>query len=450
MANYVYRSSPEMEKGKDIPCKDPNSPANIVTFIRNGSVMATKFISTTKLLGVCTQKYSVGLKKAGKVIPGKRPPVVLVDLDNIKDEIHDCSTDEALKAITKEELNEAGIEDKSSKAWKMAIDRTKADREIILEYKIPLEAYREIPPMLVDVLDAFEQANTLDSKFCMKVINDMIMEDKANELIDIIDNIKFNEVEQIIISEYYEKMNNMNQVSQDFGQYVDDKVLKNLETSKNNSMLKYVTAIKAQITKNILSNEEFRQKIETRKKEIQKEEKGEITDTNYDKLLEKYYVIPEGAADTTSKKQKDVNNAFIGRPNVAIKVKDDEIKPMLNGAEYIKEDGKITSLNVLFSNLRKPIDKTSLHLYPYIEKDGYGHLFQHSTEVKMNSKIYENDVEKDSEYEYEEFSNGKNALEDCMQDNSLRKGLYEEATRTVKQAIRNDKTQDKDIINRGE
>ena len=117
---------------------------------------------------------------------------------------------------------------------------------------------------------------------------------------------------------------------------------------------------------------------------------------------------------------------MIGRPNIRIKVKQDEVKEIPTGAEYIKENGRIISLKMEYKRLRKP-EKDSLHLYPNFESNfsGNGGLFY--KEIGINSKIYEH---KDIDYD------GKSALEDCMDDEKSTIGLYQDATITVREAIK--------------
>ena len=479
MREYLYRAAPELNEGEDILCKNAEDNTNIVDFIVKGSkevknpakAMKTKFISTSKLIGVVINKHTLGMKgrkdgsfkgilKNGELVRGKRAPVILVDMtairkrekevnknrskDNKETYIYDCSTSEDMEKINIME------EEKQGRKWKNAKDFANSDKEVIIKYCIRNNEYKQIPPVLVDVLDAFEQINNEDSKLCMQAINDIIMEssrdenDKLYKIMNTIENMQFNEFEKYIITEYYQNMNAMYQIKENCEQFLDEKERKKIELLYNNRdiMLEGLTAIKAEIIRKIISNKEIQEIIEAQKKKIQKENGIKETTTDYGRIIKEYYVIPEGVvAGMTSQTQAEVlkgtngkrpeYNAFIGRPNIRINVNKNKPLFLPIGIKCIKKAEMVT-YKAIYKILAKGENFTQngilygdTNTSPKIQRDYYGTKYllrEDNLELPARFLDFLNKNERNE---------GKNALEDNMKDEHATESFYQNARRNV-------------------
>lgn len=201
MGEYVYRTQEKYENGNAIMCKNPNSNITIDTYIKNGSRIGSRFISTTKKISIAKYKYSQG--------ENKRNPIILIDFKKLK------------------ELKDKELKDKKSKGEKskdemyiydFVDDETlvellnrltvssrnfvKADREVTIVGDIPAECCKKIPPLIADILSAFELDGQM--RVLINPINDMIMDNSINaEMEKILGKIEFNDLEEKFIKEYY-------------------------------------------------------------------------------------------------------------------------------------------------------------------------------------------------------------------------------------------------------
>lgn len=488
MKEYSYRAAPELINGKDIECKNPRGRTDIIEFIANGStkIRKTKFISTSKLLGVVVNKHALGKKdlmtnefigilKDGEFIKGKRAPIILVDLDAVrkrekeenKDKedketyVYDCSTEERMENINIPQ------EKKQGKKWEKAKINANADREVIITYCIKANEYKQVPPILVDVLDAFEQVNTEDSKLCMQAINDMIMGNPENEtsdiekIMNIINNMQFNEIEKYIITEYYQNMNTMYQIKENFQQFLDEKDKRHIELqgARRDALLEWLTAVKAEITRKIISNKEIQEIIENKKKKIQKENGMIETTTDYEKILKEYYVIPEGIVNgTTSKTQHQFEtgdkekktlpkyDCFVGRPNILVKVTKDKPINLPIGMKYIKKDG-ITIGKIIYKILAKGEVYTQhgelrgdKNTSPRIQKDYFDRYTLGDDTLQISSKFL-------TFFYKMKNSEGKEGLKDNMQDARTTETSYKNAKKNVENEQNPSNNKNKGISN---
>ena len=430
--SYTYRALNEIdkenvEKNQDIVAKDSESKISLLSFSKKGSNLKSKYISTSNLIGVVANKYSLGPKESetGKLKRNLRTGIVLIYVEYLKAHksvIHDCSSKEA---------RSKDKDVKESKGWEFS----EADSEVFIEKRIPKEGYKVIPPMIVDILDAFEQdaleqdaykakaSNTrFESMFDMLAINNMIIQDDGENFQKIISKMfnnekeeknKFNTIEKYFIKSYYEDKKNMQTIASELKECI---TTQKYNIDNEELALDVVTSIKAEIVKKILRNEDFQKLLLNQKKEIIKKidfnslenkdkfqvfgklfqenakgviyniyenlenclqggvGKGElaifanlfgdkqkaleiqeyiqndtssktmeqrkkelwdlfinnldiknIKNNEINSVLEKYYLIPEGKANTTSAKQRDKQNVFIGRDHISygpVKIKE--------------------------------------------------------------------------------------------------------------------------------
>jgi len=195
-----------LENGvENIECKDKESTMDIWTFLQTGTGKKTKFISLSKNIGISAEKYTIG-KKADYTKPlSKRTPVILVDMQKLQDEypdstVHDLSTKEKFEDYYGKEY----LYKRNGVATVMG--HAIGDREVIVENSIPKEAFRIIPPIIVDVLVALEH-DILGDKLKYRILNG-IMENEINDetIKDMLSELNLDPLKQNFIENYYNGM----------------------------------------------------------------------------------------------------------------------------------------------------------------------------------------------------------------------------------------------------
>ena len=141
---YLFRADYDYNGG-NIECKDCNSKKSLRTHIQSGSKpnVKTKYISMTQSIGISAYHYALGDKKNPRE---DRAPIVLIDYDNIPDTDEQNRKREFYNSITDENKSITGS----------ALRFAQAVQEVVTSYSIPQECLKEIPPILVDVIYAFE------------------------------------------------------------------------------------------------------------------------------------------------------------------------------------------------------------------------------------------------------------------------------------------------------
>ena len=339
MEGFVYRTLKEEKVGEKIVCKNPNSVVSLFRHVLNGSNEKSKFLSMTKRIGIAANKYLVRYNSKAKTPQKgheKRRPVVVIDLSKLKHNIYDCSSLDNICHCGDEEMeNKAKNYNNSTPEDLRALHYALADREIITEYEILPEAYKEVNPILVDVLDAVERVahfklskayeqrklngtpkGTEDNaKILLTLINKMIMNDEENELIDIINNLDFEPFENLILENYYNQMLNAYETAKVFKEYIkeDDK-----EGDKD--ALYCVFGIKTNIIRKILGNPKIQEKL-------YKNAKDTMSEKEFERVLQEaqeYYAIQEGLISSKGK-EKDYKDEkkeeFYPGDGLSIKVK---------------------------------------------------------------------------------------------------------------------------------
>ena len=289
MGNFVYRALFNDDIKDGIKCKNPNSNYSLLDFLQLGSTSKTQFISTTKRISVAGEKYSPGKKQNYNNENKRRSQVVLIDLDKVNERIYNCSTEEKLKEL-KDELSETV----SSKEWSQILGKGVGDREIIVENNIPVEAFRVIPPILVDVIVAIEHSNP--NCKCIDTINEMIMNNNLEGLIGAINAIEVDEVQENFKNAYYDEMLSMHT----YGRILDKSMTGN---QSNISGFEVANSIKKSFIEKILNDPRVREIIENTNEKI------------IDNLDEKF--IPEGTFTTTHFKEIDRNN-YVNKKEISL------------------------------------------------------------------------------------------------------------------------------------
>jgi len=410
MSNFVYRAQHGVKPGEDIVCKDPKSPITLFTFIKLGSNCKTKFISTTKLIGVASHKYAVNCDKGDVPSYEKRAQIIVADLHKMGEKIHNCSDDTHLREVKDDSLQEKlriyqdkNIPDREKMAINQVFYRTKADMEIIAEDRIPAESYREIPPILVDVLDAFEQvsipAEALEQKQVQKkhqyedtrsqrtedimsIINEMIMKDGATDLIQAIGEMEFNPIESFVFSKYYGDRYTMHATAEMFQEYINGN-----EKYKKSMALDVVSGIRTGIIRKIMSNQKIQgilfdkmcEKNEIPPSEFMQEFIGIM------KEAQESYAIPEGLASTTSKETKEEKSSFLVGPHIAINVNVDDRIDFPIGVELSEEQ---KSFIVKYRTLQRGKDSFGNSVFPHFRKSVSGKISLLKREVSINREKY--------------------------------------------------------------
>ena len=195
MARYVYRALNQSDierlnanQGRgSILAKIPgDNRISLYSFIVSGSRIDSRFISLTDYMSIADIKF-------GSLDPTNKPKrdsrFVVVDLDLLNQEkIHLAPGEECFKHTNS--LNG------------MAINATESDNEIIYEDEIPEKAYREINPLLVDILTAYDN-NWINDKQKDKIC-ELLFQGKSEELIQkLFSGTKPNFIEKLFIEKYY-------------------------------------------------------------------------------------------------------------------------------------------------------------------------------------------------------------------------------------------------------
>ena len=190
---FVFRADREYEDGMSLEPEDLNSKVPLSTHISVASrskKVKTRFISTTKVIGIAAYKYALGYRHPSD----QRRKVLLIDIDdNI--EKYDFSDPEVLKKHAK---------------GHSATSFVKADQEVTIEGSVPAKNVKEVPPILVDVLYAL-QDRTAHGKYVQeyeimansimtKIYNGEITQESINKIID---KMPFNDFEKSFIQSYY-------------------------------------------------------------------------------------------------------------------------------------------------------------------------------------------------------------------------------------------------------
>ncbi len=284
MGNYVFRAQNNdipVQNGEDIWSKNPNDPRGLSYHISKGTGEGTRFLSTTKSIAIAANFYGTGNRRfnddmkppiseeqkkendknakkkiQAPLVPRERKNIILIDWDKLKENnatVYDCSSDEAWKEL-KSNGTVKGI---STTAMNFA----KASQEMIIEGKIPADCFRVIPPILVDVIDTLNRMH-LDAY--SQQICDMIMEDKTQELMTVINDVNWSLMERVFIKEHYQNMNNLHQVSKEFEKYAQNPLPRLNCSFKEYPLLTVVQGIKSQVMMDILSNSQFQELLESK------------------------------------------------------------------------------------------------------------------------------------------------------------------------------------------
>ena len=194
MARYVFRGLNQDDIVRltnggartSIVAKDPNSESKLRTFIKNGRAK-TKFIAMTDSIGVADIKFGC----LDAACPNKRNSmIVLVDLDQLSEPIYYATANAFKNPTTSRE---------------MALNSTEADNEVVCEKEIPADAFRVIPPLLVDIMTGYEITTYAGGAY--KAIDDVcdkIMAGKSNDIIkQLFSGVELNPIEKAFIENYY-------------------------------------------------------------------------------------------------------------------------------------------------------------------------------------------------------------------------------------------------------
>lgn len=306
---YLFRADYDYNGG-NIECKDSNSDASLRVHLQSGSAqnIKTKYISMTQSIGIAAYHYALGDKKNPRE---DRAPVVLIDYTNIPDtddqnrtrEFYNSSTDEN-KSITGRPLHFA-----------------KAAQEVVTSYSIPEECLKEIPPILVDIIYAFEyndfnlatqreengivddpeitkykssKISEKTQKYIQELLCDLVFSEDYSEITNLLtQKIPFNDIEKKFMEKYYDiDFENGGNILRK-----DGKHLPKLETVTQTTLTPYLKEkfgskynsysftdpdishyVRGQIVNNIIENSDFRNLlIKQHLKHIGKEDISQCT-----------------------------------------------------------------------------------------------------------------------------------------------------------------------------
>lgn len=195
MARYVFRALNQedidnrnaSDEKQSIFAKAPGDTRySLFNFIMSGSRLRTRFIAMTDRVSIADIKYgSLNPTEATK----RDSVVVLIDLDKLNPNlIHDGPAAECFKV--------------NGSINNSAINATEADNEVIYENEIKPDCYHEIPPLLLDIMTAYEITNIKDThkdKIC-----DLIVKGKSEELMTkLFSNVELNPIEKFFVEKYY-------------------------------------------------------------------------------------------------------------------------------------------------------------------------------------------------------------------------------------------------------
>ena len=195
MARYVFRALNQSDierlnanhgRGSILAKRPGNARISLYTFIVSGSRIDSRFISMTDYMSIADIKFG-SLDPTDKIKRDSR--FIVVDLDFLEEKKLHLSTGEECFKHTNS-LNG------------MAIHATESDKEIIYEDEIPEHAYREINPLLVDILTAYDN-NLVNAKDTDKIC-DFIFQGKSEEIIQkLFSGTNPNFIERFFIEKYY-------------------------------------------------------------------------------------------------------------------------------------------------------------------------------------------------------------------------------------------------------
>lgn len=309
MANYVYRAVLEnYSKEEGIKCKEKDSDKSLSYHVNFGSKknVKTKYISTSKKIGIAAYKYAIGKVNENRI---KRSKIVLIDLDKLpKEQKYYDLTDETVL--------------KEQKISRMSKNYCKSDAEVTIEGDIGPECVKEIPPMLVDILFALESSGNAN-----KMFYDMLLDRVAEgdmELDKIIEKCKFNKLEQNFIKSYYTDMNQLEETAkQILPEMLDEKKEDNREFIAN--------CIRTQIIKNVVASQLHRDL--------------------------KYYTGPlEGKLQSHYRTEKDrlKKDCHYFNDYLSIKVNNDDMIKLPNGINYeVGKKNEVKTLQLIEAHLTK-------------------------------------------------------------------------------------------------
>lgn len=337
---YLFRADYGYNGG-NIECEDSNSDTSLKVHIQSGSdpSIKTKYISMTQSIGIAAYHYALGDQKN----PQKdRAPIVLIDYNNIPD------TDEQNR--TREFYNSNIDEHKSITGT--VKNFAKASQEVVTSYSIPEECLREIPPILVDIIYAFEyndfnletqsmrnspKINQYKSskiaeetqKYIQELLCDLVFSGDYSKITNLFTKkIPFNDIEKKFMEEYYAiDFQNSGNILRKNG-----KTLPKLETVTQSTLNPYLKEkfgnkyspfsftdpdishyIRGQIINNIIENPDFRELlVEQYLKHIGKKELSQCTADELATLknirnpnitLSQYIGIVEGKYNKTMSKE---------------------------------------------------------------------------------------------------------------------------------------------------
>ena len=309
MANYVYRAVLEnYSKEEGIKCKEKDSDKSLSYHVNFGSKknVKTKYISTSKKIGITAYKYAIGKVNEDRI---KRSKIVLIDLDKLPKEqkYYDLTDENVLK---------------EHKISRMSKNYCKSDAEVTIEGDIGPECVKEIPPMLVDILFALESSGNAN-----KMFYDMLLDRVAEgdmELDKIIEKCKFNKLEQNFIKSYYTDMNQLEETAkQILPEMLDEKKEDNREFIAN--------CIRTQIIKNVVASQLHRDL--------------------------KYYTGPlEGKLNSHYRTEKDrvKKDCYYFNDYLSIKVNNDDMIKLPNGINYeVGKKNEVKTLQLIEAHLTK-------------------------------------------------------------------------------------------------
>lgn len=400
MGEYLYRTQEEYKNGEAIKCTNPESKVTIKQHIENGSKKNSKgsrFISTTGKISIAKYKYSQ--------TKNKRNPIILIDLKKLKElkaeKIYDFRTDESL-------LNMLTGKGKNY---------VKADRETTIESDIPAECCKKIPPLIADILSAFE----LDGPMGVLIdpINDMIMNDSIyGEIERILAGIEFNDLEKEFIKEYYsDSMPTLEEIGKKFfpeneqsdiiAQCLQIKVLKNIfqskefiEFLKNKMQGSFPKGLKEKVNRLKIK---FENGIKLDKRLLQCE------------LRPQEEIKTHAPLDGKSFSQSKRNRYYIGNYGSCLFVDLKLDTPPIESPQDIEyicgEDGKVIKVIAKYSFIEKRIEGEP----PTQRKTAYGdpklYLIESSVGKKKVKESAGNLQQEKQEHEIEELLEGKGTEE---------------------------------------
>ena len=309
MANYVYRALLEnYSKEEGIKCKEKDSDKSLSYHVNFGSKknVKTKYISTSKKIGITAYKYAIGKVNEDRI---KRSKVVLIDLDKLPKEqkYYDLTDENVLK---------------EHKISRMSKNYCKSDAEVTIEGDIGPECVKEIPPMLVDILYALESSGNAN-----KMFYDMLLDRVAEgdmDLDKIVEKCKFNKLEQDFIKSYYTDMNKLEETAKQILPEITD-----IKDGYNKEFI--VNCIRTKIIKDVVASQLHRDL--------------------------KYYTGPlEGKLNSHYRNENDrvKKDCYYFNDYLSIKVNNEDIIKLPNGIEYeFDNKNRIKALQVLESHLTK-------------------------------------------------------------------------------------------------